>query len=631
MKGWGVLPRRSRIRFVLVSWLVTLGWLAAFSLQTPVAQGATVPVNFQDQPVTTVADPTALAFTPDRRLLITSKGGALRIYKNGALLPTPALDLSSKVCMDGERGLLGVAVDPAFTTNHTIYLYYTFKKLGVCDSSAVNRVSRFILGNNNVVAPASEVVMIDNIPSTAGNHNGGDLQFGRDGFLYISVGDGGCDYLGDSGCGGDNDAARDQNVLIGKVLRVTRNGAIPSTNPFLGTDSARCNVAGRTDPGKKCRETYAWGLRNPFRIAFDGDNPGTRFFINDTGQSSWEEIDLGKAGADYGWNVREGHCATGSTTDCGPPPAGMTNPIYDYNRSAGCGAITGGAFVPNRYWPASYDNSYLYGDFVCLKIFKLTPNLSGGFSATEFATGTGGISGMIFGPNGPGQALYYLNFTANAVRRIAYVGPTCHGLAATGGPTSGNDVIVGTAANDSINGGGGNDTICGGNGSDTLRGGSGNDELYGDAGNDSLGGDDGSDVLDGGNGADSIAGGVGIDTATYVTRTTGVTVDIDGVADDGNSNDGPVGARDNVMTSVENLTGGAGADTLIGGGVGNRLIGGTGADILRGLNGNDALFANDGIADQVINCDGGTSPGTADSAHVDAGDPAPSGCESVSS
>jgi len=606
---------------------VALGWLTAFSFHPSIAHGvATVPSGFEDRLVTAVADPTALAFTPNGRLLITGQGGTLRIYKNGAQLPSPALDLTAKICRESERGLLGVAVDPAFASNHFIYLYYTFKKLGVCDSTAVNRVSRFVLGDNDVVDPASEVVMIDNIPSTAGNHNGGDLQFGKDGYLYISVGDGGCDYAGNSGCGAQNNAARDQNILLGKILRVTRFGAIPASNPFLGTDSARCNLAGRTSAGMKCRETYAWGLRNPFRIAFDGDNPGTRFFINDVGQSSWEEIDLGTAGADYGWNVREGHCATGSTTNCGAPPAGMTNPIYDYGRSAGCGAITGGAFVPNGAWPRGYDNAYLYGDYVCSKIFKLTPTLSGGFSASEFATGAGGVSGMIFGPYSGTRALYYIDYNGDAVRRIF---PTCRGLPARGAPTAGDDVIVGTAGNDTIDGGGGNDTICGGNGADTLRGGAGNDTLSGEAGSDSLAGDDGNDLLDGGKGAESIGGGLGTDTATYASRTTAVVVDIDGVADDGNGADGPAGARDKVLGNVENITGGTGADTLVGNGAANRLIGGLGADILRGLDGNDALFADDGVADQVISCDGGPNPGPSDRAHVDAGDPAATGCEVV--
>ena len=151
------------------------------------------------------------------------------------------------------------------------------------------------------------------------------------------------------GCAGANDAARDQHVLLGKILRITRVGrrSRPTTRSRR-RHARRCNVTGRRPAGKRCQETFAWGLRNPFRIAFDPNAAGTRFYINDVGQSAWEEIDLGAAGADYGWNVREGHCATGSTTNCGAPPAGMTNPIFDYGRSDGCASITGGAFVPER-------------------------------------------------------------------------------------------------------------------------------------------------------------------------------------------------------------------------------------------------------------------------------------------
>src|SRR5262245_57902540 len=217
---------------------------------------AALPPNFVDQLVANVGAPTALAFTPDGRLLVTTQGGAVRVVQGGTLLATPALSLSP--CTESERGLLGVAVHPQFAANNFIYLYYTANIAGV---GCKNRVSRFTLPPSNVISPASEQIMIDRIHSTAGNHNGGDLKFGRDGFLYVSVGDGGCDYAGDSGCAGANDAARDRHILTGKVLRITRDGAVPPGNPFLGADSARCNVTGRTDPGKKCQETFAWGLR----------------------------------------------------------------------------------------------------------------------------------------------------------------------------------------------------------------------------------------------------------------------------------------------------------------------------------------------------------------------------------
>ena len=330
--------------------------------------------------------------------------------------------------------LLGGAVDPAFASNGYVYLYYTRNKSGTCG----NRVSRFTM-SGNTIALASESVLVDEIPAT-GNHNAGDLRFGNDGYLYVSVGDGGCDYAGDSGCAGANDASRDQNALIGKILRLTSTGGIPPSNPFQGAGTARCNVTGRTTAGTKCQETFAWGLRNPFRFAFDPNTTSTRFFINDVGQDTWEEIDLGLAGADYGWNVREGPCANASTTNCGAPPAGMTNPVYSYDHSeSSCHAITGGAFVPNGVWPASYDGTYLYGDYTCGKLFVLTPNGTGGYTRSEFTNDVGAVVNMTFGPSPQGQGLYYTNYdNGGEVRRIeSTVGNRPPTARVTAAPTSG--------------------------------------------------------------------------------------------------------------------------------------------------------------------------------------------------
>ncbi|MEO5679957.1 MAG: PQQ-dependent sugar dehydrogenase [Acidimicrobiales bacterium] len=384
---------------------------------------AAVPADFADELVTSVGAPTALAFTPDGRMLIATQAGSLRVFQNGALVATPAITLTG-ICTNSERGLLGVAIDPAFSTNGFVFLYYSANRAGDCGTGTVNRVSRFVMTGN---ALSGETVLIDNIPSPAGNHNGGDLNFGKDGLLYVSVGDGGCDYPGGtpSGCAGSNDAARDRNVLVGKILRVDRNGGIPTGNPFTGAGTARCNT-GTTTPGLICQETFAWGLRNPFRFAFDPNTAATRFHINDVGQGLWEEIDLGTAGADYGWNVREGHCANGSTTSCGPPPAGMTNPIFDYIHADGCNSITGGAFVPNGVWPAEYDGTYLFADFVCGQIFRLDPNVTGGYTRVALATGLGGGSAvhLRFGPWNATQALYYTSYAGGGqIHRITHTPP----------------------------------------------------------------------------------------------------------------------------------------------------------------------------------------------------------------
>jgi glucose/arabinose dehydrogenase/PKD repeat protein len=423
------MPRRAALAVV-----------ASFALLAAPAGAATLPAGFADTQVATVSGPTALAFTPDGRLLVTEKRGWLRVIQNGTLRPAPAINLSERICTQGERGLLGVAADPDFQTNRRIFLYYTFNKYGTCALAAppggpVNRVSRFVLRDNNTIDPASEQVLIDGIPSPGSNHNAGHLGFGKDNHLYVTVGDGGCDYAGDSGCGIANDAARDRNILLGKVLRITSTGGIPTDNPFRGPDSGRCNETGFTAEGNNCQETYAWGLRNPFRLAFDENAAGTRFFINDVGQVRWEEIDEGKAGADYGWNVREGHCAANSATNCGPPPAGMTNPIFDYPHGLGCDAITGGAFVPDGIWPAQYDGRYLFGDYVCGKISSIRP-AGQAWVAADFGTGLGAVVDMLFGPWGAGKALYYLTWDGQ-VHRVAYTGNRSPVAVANATPNSG--------------------------------------------------------------------------------------------------------------------------------------------------------------------------------------------------
>jgi len=186
---------------------ITLALLMGFFACFLFARAAmTLPADFEENVVTGVPLPTALAFMPPEgpgqpsRMLVTSKTGELWVYKGGALLQTPALDISPRVCSNSERGLLGVAVDPSFGTtgSNYVYLYYTFMKHNRCPQgdpgnrrNPVNRVSRFVM-SGDTVDPTTEQVLIDNIPSPNGNHNAGDLHFGKDGYLYVSVGDGGC-------------------------------------------------------------------------------------------------------------------------------------------------------------------------------------------------------------------------------------------------------------------------------------------------------------------------------------------------------------------------------------------------------------------------------------------------------
>jgi len=388
---------------------------------------ATLPAGFSDTLVATVGAPTALAFTPDGRMLIATQGGALRVVSGGTLVATPALTLGPAVCSNVERGLLGVAVDTAFSSNNFIYLYYTFNKNAAgCPTSnpasPVERISRFTLPSSNVIDPATELVLLDGVLNFAGNHNGGQLRVGPDGNLYAGIGDGGCDYAGDSGCGGANDASRDRNILNGKIVRIATDGSIPATNPFQGAGTARCNT-GPSAPGTICQETYAWGFRNPFRFAFRPTDGA--LFVNDVGQSAWEEIDLVQAGGDYGWPCREGAHANLTTGKCSPAPAKMIDPFFEYphgtipgTTAGGCGSITGGAWIPVGVWPSVYDGTYLFADFNCGAIPRLAAN---GSAATDFATGLGAstVVELAFGPSPVGTSLYYTTYAAGGqVRRI---------------------------------------------------------------------------------------------------------------------------------------------------------------------------------------------------------------------
>ena len=412
--------------------LVTLGFTGALLWDAePASAPPSVPTGFEDRLVAQVLQPTSMTFTPDGRMLLTTQPGLLQTYDPATGNRRTVLDLQGMACSNSEQGLLGVAADPEFETNRYVYLYYTFKKFGVCPeqqpgnpNNPVNRVARYKLPVGGDAA--FDKVLVDNIPSPNGNHNGGDLHFGQDGNLYVSVGDGGRDYKFPHNRAGENDASRDKNVLLGKILRVTRDGGVPPDNPYANaTNGARCALDpdGQIAVGSVCKETYAMGLRNPFRMAFDPDASEVRFNINDVGQNAWEEVDYGKKGADYGWNFCEGsrdNTNRPGSVNCADP---FTPPITEYSHGSGCSSVTGAAFVPDGAWPASYDNAYLFGDYVCGKIFKLVPKAGGGYERTAFATGLGqgGPVAMTFGPSG--RDLYYTTYAGGdggQIRRITY-------------------------------------------------------------------------------------------------------------------------------------------------------------------------------------------------------------------
>jgi glucose/arabinose dehydrogenase len=289
---------------------------------------ATLPDGFTESAVASgISNPTAMEIAPDGRIFDTEQAGRLRVIENGNLLATPFLTKS--VNSAGERGLLGVAFDPNFTSNQFVYVYYT-----TASSPIHNRVSRFT-ANGNVAVPGSELVILDlNNLTGAENHNGGAIHFGEDGKLYIGVGD-------------NANGANSQSLgnLLGKILRIDPDGSIPTDNPFFNTATGQN------------RAIWTRGLRNPFTFAVQ---PGTgRVFINDVGQSDWEEINDGVAGSNYGWPTTEG--PTGNPQ--------FRTPVFSYPHSgpvetSGC-AISGGSFYNPTLgqFPADYTGDYFFADY----------------------------------------------------------------------------------------------------------------------------------------------------------------------------------------------------------------------------------------------------------------------------
>src|SRR5437870_6328002 len=331
------------------------------------ATAATLPPGFVEAQVggNLSGSPTAMAFAPDGRLFVCLQGGQLRVIKNGSLLSTPFVSLT--VDSSGERGLLGIAFDPNFAINQYLYVYYT-----VATSPIHNRVNRFTAAGDTTVT-GSEVVIweLDNL-SSATNHNGGAIHFGPDGRLYIGGGE-----------NGNGSNSQTLSNMLGKMLRINADGTIPTDNPFYNTA-----------PGNN-RAIWALGLRNPFTFAFQ---PGTtRLFINDVGQSTWEEINDGIAGSNYGWPTTEGPTSNPS----------FRGPIYFYGHgttnTTGC-AIVGGAFYnpPVPQFPSSYLGKYFFAD-LCSGWIRVFDSSAG--TATGFATGISNPVDLHVGPDG---ALYYL-------------------------------------------------------------------------------------------------------------------------------------------------------------------------------------------------------------------------------
>jgi glucose/arabinose dehydrogenase len=294
----------------------------------------------------------------DPRLFVVERAGRIRIVNavTGGIVPTPFLDISSRVATTGERGLLGLAFAPDFAQSGEFYVYY------VQNPSLDSVVSRFTLATptSNVANPASEEVVLRVPPTTAQNHKGGTVEFSPlDGMLYFALGDGGESF----------NTAQDPTTLYGKMLRIDVSAglagySIPPDNPFVGDDGVR-------------DEIWDFGFRNPFRFGFDRDTG--ELWIADVGAGTIEEVNLeapGDGGRNYGWPVHEGSLCIrpgGPGGPCDDPanPTRFTFPVDEYDHTLGC-SITGGH--PYRGASSSWHGSYFFADFCSDLIWSLGAN-----------------------------------------------------------------------------------------------------------------------------------------------------------------------------------------------------------------------------------------------------------------
>ena len=282
-----------------------------------------------------------------RRFFVVEQPGRIMVVRDGVPLSTPFLDIRSLVSFGGERGLLSVAFDPDYASGGRFYVYYTARSPSGAITVAEYRASP----NADVANPASRRQVLS-IPHPRGNHNGGQLQFGPDGYLWIGTGDGG-------GAGDPDGAGQRLDTLLGKLLRIDPRGSglapytIPVDNPFSGQSGRR-------------EEIWAYGLRNPWRFSFDRQTGD--LVIGDVGQNAWEEVDFAPApgrgrGANYGWGCWEGrHAYSGNDDDpeCRPAPSQIA-PVHEYSHSRGC-SVSGGYVVRDPKLPR-LNGRYVYGDY----------------------------------------------------------------------------------------------------------------------------------------------------------------------------------------------------------------------------------------------------------------------------
>jgi glucose/arabinose dehydrogenase len=358
------------------SWLTILGLIvlallivmsdAALAVASPNRPGpagnsdlavAVVPVAFG------FTEPVGIVFTGapgDTRMFIVERAGVIKIVEqDGHTLPIPFLNIAYKVNTGGssEKGLVGLAFDPNYAANGRFYVYYTTPNFPITNHYEIH-LARFNVSADPDVASPTETILLTIPHPDSQIHNGGELQFGRDGYLYLGPGDGG-------GGGDPGNHAQNKDKLLGKILRIDVSGvptyAIPASNPFTQTVGARAEI-------------WAYGLRNPWRFSFDtatGD-----LYIGDVGQNTWEEVDFQAAhsggGQNYGWNCFEGnHLYLPTPPDCPLAPP-LVTPVAEHDHSQGDEAIVGG-YVDRGSLSPPINGYYVFADYISGRFWAMRP------------------------------------------------------------------------------------------------------------------------------------------------------------------------------------------------------------------------------------------------------------------
>jgi glucose/arabinose dehydrogenase len=374
-------------------WVVLLGLAGVLVGPGPSPAAAAPPAGFDR---TLVADgldtPTAFRFVPDGRIFIAQKNGSVRLVKNGVLQSTPMITVPT--ASTDERGLLGIEVDPAFVTNHFVYLAYTH-------AENLDRVSRFTV-TGDTIDPGSERVLLRSGQPADVFHHGGELRFGPDGKLYWG-----------SGINVYSPNAQDLNTIHGKILRLNSDGSIPPDNPFVGMPGMQPAI-------------WAYGLRNPFRFDMipNGPNAG-KPIVADVGGALFEEIDVIERGANYGWPTAEGFC----------DGCGFAQPVYAYPHTpppASSGSITAIAVYTGNAFPPEFTNAVFFADYTLgfVKYLTMDPTYTSVLAVHDFDLNAGTPVQLTVGPDG---ALYQLNIYPGQLLRIAPSGgnrtPVANGAA----------------------------------------------------------------------------------------------------------------------------------------------------------------------------------------------------------